>query len=93
MNEDVGLDGRGEGRFECSNRQCNEGVFYRVDDGTIVSTWEIRSSGGGSCESCQSSLSGAVMTDAWEDGGNSDAYVTCPRCGHHNIKYGYGGDD
>ncbi|MEJ9231935.1 phage terminase large subunit family protein [Peribacillus butanolivorans] len=45
------------------------------------------------CENCQQSLSGGVLTLPWEDGDNSHAYVTCPHCGHENIKYGFGGDD
>jgi hypothetical protein len=45
------------------------------------------------CENCQQSLSGGVLTLPWEDGDNAHAYVTCPHCGHENIKYGLGGDD
>jgi hypothetical protein len=33
------------------------------------------------------------MTDAWEDGDNAQAYVTCRHCGHENTLWGFGGDD
>lgn len=45
------------------------------------------------CESCQQSLAGAELTLPWEDGGNPDAYIPCPHCGHENIKYRFGEDD
>jgi hypothetical protein len=37
-------------------------------------------------------MSGAVITDAWEDGNNSNACVTCPHCGQKNVQWGWGGD-
>ena len=45
------------------------------------------------CISCGQSLKGGTLTLPWEDGNNSNAYVTCPHCGYENIKYGYGEDD
>lgn len=36
------------------------------------------------CESCGRDMSGSELTDAWEDGDNASAYVTCRHCGHHN---------
>jgi hypothetical protein len=37
-------------------------------------------------------MSGSELTDAWEDGNNSNAYVTCRHCGHQNVQWGWGGD-
>ncbi len=45
------------------------------------------------CESCGQSLEGGDLTLPWEDGDNPYAYVTCPHCGHENIRDGYGEDD
>src|SRR6266700_5046737 len=88
---DGGPDDQGTERFECSNRQCY-GVFFRENGGPLLSPFERHSGGSGDCENCQSPLTGGDLTVPWEDGDNPYAYVTCPRCGHHNIKYGFGGD-
>jgi uncharacterized CHY-type Zn-finger protein len=32
------------------------------------------------CINCQQSLSGGVLTERWEDGNNTNAYVICPHC-------------
>jgi hypothetical protein len=53
---------------------------------------EPPSGGSDECEACQWPLKG-VLTLPWEDGDNPHAYVTCSRCRHRNIKYGFGGDD
>lgn len=45
------------------------------------------------CENCGEDMTGGVMTDAWEDGDNPEAYVICPHCHHKNVMYGWGGDD
>lgn len=37
------------------------------------------------CLDCQQDMSGSVKTDAWEDGDNPDAYVTCRHCGAENF--------
>ena len=47
----------------------------------------------GTCENCQQSLRFGDFVHPWEQGNNSNAYVTCPHCGHENIKYGYGEDE
>jgi DNA-directed RNA polymerase subunit RPC12/RpoP len=45
------------------------------------------------CINCQQPLKGGGLTLPWEDEDNAYAYVTCPHCGHENIKEGFGGDD
>lgn len=75
-------------RFECPN--C--GVLF-LENGDYVSPWNRTHRRSGTCSNCEQSLSGGNLILPWEDGDNSYAYVTCPCCGHKNIKYGFGEDD
>ncbi|WNV82203.1 hypothetical protein [Umezawaea sp. Da 62-37] len=52
-----------------------------------------KSSGGRTCQWCESALSGGTSYLPYEDGGNSDAYIVCPSCKQKNIQYGFGEDD
>lgn len=45
------------------------------------------------CIACGRDMTGADLTDRWEDGDNPHAYVICPHCRHKNELFGYGGDD
>ena len=90
---DGGPDDRGTERFECSSMDCAEPVHFRENGGPLMSPWERNRSGGGSCEAYGQSLRGAELTTPWEDGDNSNAYVTCRHCGHRNLKIGFGEDD
>lgn len=81
---------RGDGtRFECP--KC--GVLF-FQDGKYVSPWDDDYIDDyGTCECCGQSLERASFTLPWEDGNNPFAFVTCPHCGHKEIKYGFGEDD
>ncbi|MGB6124844.1 MAG: hypothetical protein WBG47_05790 [Gordonia sp. (in: high G+C Gram-positive bacteria)] len=38
------------------------------------------------CTGCDTPMSRkAQFTSAWEEGDNSDSYITCPSCGYQNI--------
>nr|WSW44975.1 hypothetical protein OG296_18545 [Streptomyces sp. NBC_01001] len=89
----IGADkgGWADGRFECPN--CEGGVFFMEDGQLVDSMQRSKSSGGGTCEMCQSSLSGGVSYLPYEDGSNSLAYIKCPSCGHENVRAGFGEDD
>lgn len=78
---------RGDGeRFECPNA-CDGGVFF-LEGGKLVNSME-RGRGGSSstCIACSQPLAGSNLTSAWEDGGNSEAYVTCRHCGAENYAF------
>jgi hypothetical protein len=96
LRSDGGPDDRGTERFECTSGigECAEPVWFRESGGPLITPWERRASGAPkqSCESCQRDMSGSEFTAAWEDGNNSNAYVTCRHCGHQNVQWGWGGD-
>ncbi|MFG3344172.1 hypothetical protein ACGF1Z_03795 [Streptomyces sp. NPDC048018] len=66
--------------------------MYRIEDGNLNGYGGNRKHGGSSCEVCQSSLSTGTSYLPYEDGSNSHAYISCPSCGHENIRYGFGED-
>lgn len=45
------------------------------------------------CMECGKSLVNEDVILPWEEGGNPNAFIRCPRCGFENIVYGYGEDD
>jgi ribosomal protein L37AE/L43A len=70
------------------------GSLFKTVDGELFDAKSLRSDGGaGSCETCQSSLSGGTSYLPYENGSNPHAYIVCPSCGHENIRYGFGEDD
>ena len=95
LRSDDGPDDRDTERFECTSGigQCAEPVWFRENGGPLITPWTRNASTGPRpCESCQRDMSGSVLTAAWEDGNNSNAYVTCRHCGHKNVQWGLGGD-
>lgn len=83
----------GGGRYECHNGACMGWRVYFDEGGVLVDPSTRSKSGGGSCAVCQSSLSGGTSYLPYEDGNNSDAYISCPSCQHQNVRYGFGEDD
>jgi DNA-directed RNA polymerase subunit RPC12/RpoP len=82
-----------EGRYECHNDACTGWRVYFDEGGMLVDPPNRgKSSGGRTCESCQSSLSGGDSYLPYEDGSNSYAYIRCPSCSHENTQYGFGED-
>lgn len=70
------------------------GNLFKTVDGELFDAKSLRRGGGaGSCEICQSSLSGSTSYLPYEAGSNSHACIVCPSCGHENIRYGLGEDD
>lgn len=70
------------------------GSLFKTVDEELSDAKSLRSGGGaGSCEICQSSLSGGTSYLPSEDGSNPHAYIVCPSCGHENIRNGFGEDD
>ncbi len=84
-----------DGRYECHNDGCMGWGVYFDEGGVLVDPPNRGKNGGGSgsCEMCQSSLSGGVSYLPYEDGSNSHAYIACPSCSHQNVRYGFGEDD
>lgn len=69
--------------FGCTS--CN--VEFVYEGGKLIerglSSWGERADS--RCISCDTPMKGGgLVTAAWEDGDNADAYVTCPSCGHQN---------
>lgn len=87
-------DDRGDERFECTNRNCNDPVWFRENGGPLVNPRQ-RTTGGSNrrCNGCQQPLAGSELTAPYEDGNNPHAYVTCRHCGTQNIMFGFGEDD
>jgi predicted RNA-binding Zn-ribbon protein involved in translation (DUF1610 family) len=83
------------GRYECRNDGCAGWGLYNDADGVLLDPPSLaqREGGGPGCEMCESSLAGGVRYLPYENGGNPDAYIVCPSCGHENVQYGFGGDD
>ena len=95
LRDDGGPDDRGTERFECTSGigECAEPVWFRENGGPLITPWARRASGSATpCESCQQDLSGSEFTAPWEDGSNSNAFVTCRHCRHKNVQWGWGGD-
>ena len=69
------------------------GIFKKSKNEKADAFSTDRSEKGGFCENCSRSTANGTLTLPWEDGDNPSAYVTCPYCGHENIKYGFGADD
>ncbi|WP_225828396.1 hypothetical protein [Streptomyces naphthomycinicus] len=65
-----------------------------MEDGELTDAMHMssRSSGGG-CAMCQASLARGERYLPYEDGSTPYAYISCPSCGHENIRYGFGEDD
>lgn len=76
------MSGDGE-RFECPT--CTNGGVYFMEDGVLVDSMSRGRGKAGSCINCGQSLSGAEYTSAWEDGDNSEPYVTCRHCQAQNF--------
>ncbi|GAA2513199.1 hypothetical protein GCM10010406_56110 [Streptomyces thermolineatus] len=82
------------GRYECHNDNCfGFRVYFDVDGMLLDPPTRAKNHGGGTCQWCQSSLSGGASYLPYEDGGNSHAYIVCPSCKQENIRDGFGADD
>lgn len=70
---------------ECGNRarDTGNGILWESElFGKRASAY-----GGRTCEYCGEPLEGGEHTLAWENGNNSNAYITCPHCGRANFEY------
>lgn len=82
------------GRYECHNEGCfGFRVYFDVDGVLLDPPTRAKNRGGGTCQWCQSSLSGGASYLPYEDGSNSHAYIVCPSCKQENIRYGFGEED
>ena len=70
--------------FNC--KSCGE-RFY-LEDGELISPFDSsRQNSGRICSNCGQSLNGGEYTAPWENGNNSEGYVTCPHCGYTNFEW------
>lgn len=60
--------------------------FVIEDDGELVNVFNRGSNNHGTCINCGQSLTRGTYTAPWEDGDNSEGFVTCPHCGCYNYK-------
>ncbi len=70
--------------FNCTS--CGE-RFY-LENGELISPFDrSHSNSNKTCANCGQSLSGGAYTAPWENGNNSDGYITCPHCGYANFEW------
>jgi len=73
--------------WECNNERCAEyGTTFFDDNGTlVVALRSVRPGDQRYCDICQEPLARGVEYAPYEDGGNEDRYIVCPR-GHQNFR-------